>query len=318
MAKGDAVRAAVVQASGELDLIDVPEPTPGPGQVLVEVDAIGAGYVDVMLRRGEYRGIPGPGSVPGAEVVGRVQAAGPGARGDLVGQRVLAVPGFGGYAEQVVVDVGRVLPVAQDADASHAVALGVNALVAEIALQRAGTSAGERVLVRGAGGGIGVLTTQIAHARGAEVTAVTSSPARGERLRELGAARIVDRTTAVPDQTYDVVVDTVAGPDTGRYLGLLRDNGRYVLCGAAGGAPAEDVLPTLIRRFHKSPTLLALSLNSVTPAELSRSWQEITALWKRGLLSPVVHRQLTLGEAGHALELLERGAPFGKVVLLPR
>ncbi|MFE0023958.1 zinc-binding alcohol dehydrogenase family protein [Amycolatopsis sp. NPDC059021] len=313
------MRAAVVQTSGEVRLVDVPEPTPGPGQVLVEVEAIGAGYVDVMVRRGEYPGSTGPGSVPGAEVAGRVQAVGPGAPGDLVGQRVLAILGVGGYAEQVVADAGRVLPVPRDADAAEAVALGVNALVAEHALRRAGTTAGERVLIRGAGGGIGVLTTQIAHARGAEVTAVTSSPARGKRLRELGAARIVDRTSgAAPDQTYDVVVDTVAGPDTGSYLELLRDNGRYVLCGAAAGAPTEDVLATLVRDFHKSPTLLAFSLNSVTPEELSRSWQEVTALWQQGLLSPVLHRSLTLSDAEQALELLERGAPFGKVVMLRR
>ncbi|MFD7712006.1 zinc-binding dehydrogenase [Streptomyces sp. NPDC059786] len=115
------------------------------------------------------------------------------------------------------------LPVPRGTDAAEAVALGVNAFVAEIALHRAGTAAGERVLVRGAGGGIGSLATQIASARGAEVTAVTSSAARGERLLELGAARIVDRTAVtVPDQTYDVIVDTVAGPDMRRYLKPLR------------------------------------------------------------------------------------------------
>ncbi|MER8159643.1 zinc-binding dehydrogenase [Streptomyces sp. NPDC094472] len=313
------MRAAVVQPSGALGVIDVPQPAPGPGQVLVEADVIGAGYVDVMLSRGEYRGIPGPGSVPGVEVVGRVQAAGPGAPGDLVGRRVLAIPALGGYAERVVVDADRVLPVPQEADSAEAVALGVNALVAEIALHRAGTAAGEYVLVRGAGGGIGSLATQIASARGTEVTAVTSSAARGERLLELGAARIVDRTaSAVPDQTYDVIVDTVAGPDMGRYLRLLRDNGRYVMCGGAGGAPGEDLLSTLLNDFHKSPTLLAFSLNSVTPQELRRSWQEITELWTEGPLSPVLHQRLALTDAEHALELLERGTPFGKVVLLPR
>ncbi|MFD9893626.1 zinc-binding alcohol dehydrogenase family protein [Amycolatopsis sp. NPDC059027] len=313
------MRAAVVQTSGEVRLVDVPEPTPGPGQVLIEVEAIGAGYVDVMVRRGEYPGSTGPGSVPGAEVVGRVQDAGPGAPGDLVGQRVLAILGVGGYADWVVADVGRVLPVPQDADAVETVALGVNALVAGIALRRAGMTAGEHVLVRGASGGIGVLATQIAHARGAEVTAVTSSPARGKRLRELGAARIVDRTSsAAPDQTYDVVVDTVAGPDTAKHLELLRDNGRHVLCGAAGGPPAEDVIATLVRDFHKSPTLLGLSLNSVKPEELRESWQEVMALWKQGQLSPVVHQRLELSDAEQTLKLLESGAPFGKVVMLPR
>ncbi|GHH30654.1 quinone oxidoreductase family protein [Lentzea cavernae] len=312
------MRAAVVQESGKLETVEVPDPVPGPGQVLVEVEAIGAGFVDVMVSRGEYPGGPGgPGAVPGVEVTGRVSAVGPDADGDLVGRRVLALTGTGGYAELAV--AGAVLPVPEDADAAEVLALGTNALVAELALRRAGTAAGNRVLVRGAGGGIGVPATQLARAAGADVTAVTSSQARGERLRELGATRIFDRTAAaLPDGSYDVVVDTVAGPDTGKHLGLLRDNGRYVLVGAAGGMPGNDVVAALLGGFHRSPSLLAFSLNSVAAPEVLRSWQEITTLWQRGELTPVVHDRLKLSEADHAVELLGRGAPFGKLVLLPR
>lgn len=313
------MRAAVVQSSGELELSDVPDPVPGPGQVVVEAEAVGVGFVDVMLRRGEYPGSPATGSIPGVEVVGEVRSAGPDVAGDLIGRRVLALPAFGGYAELAVADAGRVLPVPDGADAADTVALGVNSLVAEISLGRADTKVGDHVLVRGASGGIGVLATQIAVARGAEVTAVTSSAARGERLRALGARLIIDRTsTAVSGETYDVVVDTVAGLDLVPYLESLRDNGRYVLCGAAGGLPAPDFFPALLRRFHKSPTLVAFSLNSVAPDDLQTSWQAITSLWSRGTLSPVVDERLPLSEASQALRLLERGGPFGKVVLQPR
>ncbi|WAP53750.1 quinone oxidoreductase family protein [Streptomyces sp. S465] len=322
------MKAVVVRSSAELAVVDAPEPVPGRGQVLVDVDAIGAGYVDVMARRGEYAYFPGVGSVPGLEVVGRVAAVGPDVPEGLVGRRVLALPAFGGYAEKVVAEADRVLAVPGSVDAVDAVAAGVNAMVAEIALHRVGATAGDRVLVRGAGGGIGVLATQIARARGAEVTAVTSAPARGARLRDLGAAHIVDRTrpaTAGSDddcapagETYDVVVDTVAGPDLADHLALLRPNGRYILCGGAGGAPEVASLEPLLRDFHRSPTLFAFSLNSVAPEDLALSWKRIVGLLEEGRLSAVIDRRFPLTEADAALRWVESGKPFGKVVLLPR
>ncbi len=313
------MKAVIVRSSGDLAVVDAPEPVPGPGQVLVDVDAIGVGYVDVMARRGEYAYFPGAGSVPGLEVVGRVMAVGPNAPEALAGQRVLALPAFGGYAEKVVADTDRVFPAPPGTDAADVVTLGVNALVAEGALHRAGAAAGERVLVRGAGGGIGVLATQIAHSRGAEVTVVTSSPARGERLRALGAARVVDRTgSALPGETYDVVVDTVAGPDLGKHLELLRPNGRYVLAGAVGGSPGPEAFASLLSHFHASPTLYAFSLNSLSPEDLRSSWARIVTLLADGRLSAVLDRRLPLTEADAALRLVESGKPFGKVVLSPR
>ncbi|MFG2582848.1 quinone oxidoreductase family protein [Streptomyces malaysiensis] len=313
------MKAVVVRASGELDVVDAPEPAPGPDQVLVDIDAIGVGYVDVMARRGEYPYFPGAGSVPGLEVVGRVTSAGPDAPEATDGHRVLALPSFGGYAEKAVADADRVLPAPPGIDAADVVALGVNALVAEGVLDRAGAAPGERVLIRGAGGGIGVLATQIAAARGGEATVVTSSAARGERLRALGAARVVDRTgSALPDETYDVIVDTVAGPDMGKYLELLRPNGRYVLCGAAGGAPGPESFEPLLSRFHTSPTLIAFSLNSVAPEDLRTSWARVLAMLEEGRLSPVLDRSFPLTEAEAALRLVESGKPFGKVVLNPR
>ena len=93
------------------------------------------------------------------------------------------------------------------------------------------------------------------------------------------------------------------------------DNGRYVLCGAAGGLPAPGFFPALLGRFHTSPAVLAFSLNSVAPGDLQASWRAITELWSQGGLSPVVDERLPLSEAAHALRLLERGGLFGKVVL---
>ncbi|GAA1952423.1 quinone oxidoreductase family protein [Amycolatopsis minnesotensis] len=308
------MRAVVVDASQELTVADVPEPAAGPGEVLIEAEAIGVGYMDVMRLRD---GSTSAGSIPGLEVLGRVRAAGSGVPEGLIGRRVLAQPDFGGYAEQVAVGADRLLPVPDGADPVEMVALGLNALVAEGAVHRTGVLPGDRVLVRGAGGGIGVLATQIARARGAEVTAVTSSPERAERLRALGAAKTVDRTR--PEDTYgtyDVVVDTVAGPRVREHLELLRPNGRYVLCGGVGGVPGPDVFEPLLRDFHRSSTLLAFSLRSVAPEERGKSWERVLALHDGGGLAAVLDRSFPLTEAAAALQWVERGKSFGKVVLL--
>ncbi|WP_431877020.1 quinone oxidoreductase family protein [Amycolatopsis sacchari] len=310
------MRAVVVEASREVAVTEVPEPVPGPGQALVDIEAIGVGYVDVMSRRGDDPHFPGVGSVLGLEVVGRVRA-GSGVPEELAGKRVLAQPCSGGYAERVAVDVDRLLPVPDGADPVEVVGLGLNALVAEGALHRARVAPGDRVLVRGASGGIGVLATQIAHARGAEVTAVTSSPEKAERLRTLGAAEVVDRTrSGRPGGTYDVVVDTVAGPRVREHLELLRPNGRYVLCGGVGGVPGPDAFEPLLRDFHKSTALLTFSLNSVMPEERRRSWERVVALFADGGLSAVLDRSFPLADAAVALQRVESGQSFGKVVLL--
>ncbi|MET8558267.1 zinc-binding dehydrogenase [Streptomyces sp. NPDC004959] len=312
----------MVKSREELALAEVAEPAPARGHVLIEVAAVGVGFMDVLARRGEYYDFPGPGAVPGVEVAGLVTEVGAETSEEWIGKEVLAVlPAFGGYAERAVADADRLFPLAgTGVDAAGAVALGVNAFVADIASHRAGIRAGERVLVLGAGGGIGVLATQAARARGAEVTVVTSSAERGARLRALGAAHVVDRTRSPLDDgdSYDVVVDTVAGPALGQNLHRLRPNGRYLLCGAAGGPPQPEALAALLTDFHRSPTLFAFSLNSVRPEDLQASWQRITAMLRDGSLAPVVDQRSPLTDADAALRRVESGTPFGKVVLLPR
>ncbi|MFE3171353.1 zinc-binding alcohol dehydrogenase family protein [Amycolatopsis sp. NPDC059090] len=294
------MKAVLVEPQQRLVLGDAPDPAAGQGQAVVEVEAAGVGYFDLMNLRN------GASSVPGVEVVGRVEDR----------RRVLALILSGGYAQQVAADADQLYPVPDTLDPADVVALGVNAMVAEGAVRRAAVAPGERVLVRGASGGIGVLATQIAHARGAEVTAVTSSAEYGERLRILGAAKIVDRTRERPEETYDVIIDTAAGPQVREHLELLRPNGRYVLCGGTAGVPEPEAFEPLMRDFHKSPTLFAFSLTSVSPEERRKSWDRVLALVADGRLSAVLDRTFPLGEAAAALQHVEHGKSFGKVVLL--
>ncbi|MGA5507012.1 quinone oxidoreductase family protein [Streptomyces umbrinus] len=311
----------IVKSTEELAVAEVPEPVPAVGQALIDVDAIGAGYLDIAAQRGEPPTPLAPGAAPGWDVVGHVTAVGPDTPAGLIGAQVLALlPALGGFAEKVIVDVGELLPALGSIGAAENIATGGNALVADIALHRAGLTVGDRVLVLGASGGIGVLATQIAHARGAEVTAVTSSAARGERLQALGASRVVNRTlSALSDyETYDVIIDVVAGPTLEKHLQLLRPNGHYIACGGVTGFPGPEAFAPLLYNAQKSPTLTVFSLDSVTSQERRQSWDRITALVTEGQLVPIVAETFPLTQADEALRWIADGKPFGKVVLLPR
>jgi len=316
------MKAVIVSAFGASDVLHVvnrAEPRPGPGQAVIQVEAVGAGYVDVMARKGDYLPLSEPGFIPGVEAAGIVAAVGEGVDEHWVGRRVFAVTGGGAYAESVVADEDSLVCLPEGVSVADAVALGVNALVASLGLMRAGLTKSERVLVRGAGGGIGLMAVQLAALYGGEVTAVTSSPERGERLRGLGATDIQDRTSGRSDSTdsYDVIVDPVAGPELGRHIGMLRPNGRYILAGAAGGAPASDTFDSVLTSYHNSPTVFAFSLSSIDVGTRGAETAELFGRAARGDLQAVVDEQIPLAEAHRAHERLESTPVFGKITLTP-
>ena len=296
------------------------DPRPAPGQVLIDTEAIGVGYVDVMAREGRYHAFGAPGFVPGLEIAGVVAELGDGVDTGWLGRRVFAMPMTGGgYAERVVVSTDQLIALPDGVSARSAVALGMNALVAKIAIERMRPSRGESAFVRGAGGGIGIMAVQICHARGVFVTATSSSVHRADRLRALGADRIVDRRASgeSDSQPYDLIIDTVAGPELGSYVAELEPNGRYILCGGIGGAPAEDFGRVMLENFHRSPTFSAFSLNSVENPAVVAAGTELFADADRGVITPVVHCELPLADAASAHAELEAGRVFGKVVLIP-
>ncbi|WP_446046091.1 quinone oxidoreductase family protein [Streptomyces olivaceus] len=314
------MKAVIVPSFGDshvLRVVDQAEPRPGPNQVLIKVEAAGVGYVDVMARNGAYQPLSEPGFSPGLEAAGTVTAVGEGVPRDWVGQQVFALTGSGAYAESVVVDACDIVRRPEGVSAADAVALGVNALVASIALKRANLMDGERVLVRGAGGGIGVMAVQLAALYGGVVTAITSSPARGIRLRSLGAAHVQDRTTDQDSGTFDIIVDPVAGQDTGRWVEKLRPNGRYLLLGAAGGAPTVDTFNSILATYHNSPSLHAFSLNSIDPGTVGAAATAVFHLVAQGGLRAVIDDEVPLAEAHRAHERLESTPVFGKIVLRP-
>jgi NADPH2:quinone reductase len=303
----------------QLRLVERPAPSPAAGEALIAVEAVGVGYVDVMAREGRYPLIKTPGFIPGAEVAGQVEAVGEGVPPEWVGERVFARTSTGAYAQKVAAPVSRLARLPDSVSAATAVALGVNALVAHFALERVRLQPAEAVLVRGAGGGIGVMTVQLAHGLGADVTAVTSSVARGERLAALGARQILNRKAQDEADLgdFDVVVDTVGGAELGRRLEKLKPNGRYILCGGAGGMPAADFGQAVLTTFHRSPSFYALSLNSIDDAQLRTAARTLFKAAAEGRLEAVIDQTLPLGRAGDAHRRLEAGQVFGKLVLTP-
>ena len=295
-----------------------PVPEVGPGQVLIGIEAAGVGHIDILAMTGQYPFVSNPGFTPGFEVAGTVEAIGTGVDQAWVGRRVFAMLGTGGFAEKAVVEADKLIRVPDAVSSAQAVAVGINGLVASLGLDRVTNIAGRRVLVRGAGGGIGLMAVQLGALRGGIVTAVTSSDERCERLKILGASHVLNRNSVEPEDVsaeYDVIVDTVAGPAIGGFVGMLANNGQYLLCGAASGIPPTDFGMGLLVNYHKSPSLLAFSLNSVGADQYRAAAEALLGQVVTGRLIPVIEEIMALEKAVDALHRIIDGKIFGKLVL---
>src|SRR5438128_2743507 len=200
-----------------LEVREVPDPTPGPGQALIRVRASGVNFADVMARLGFYPDAPPRPCVVGYEVAGTVEALGPGADGDLaIGRRVVALTRFGGYAEAVAVPTAQIFPLADGMGFEDAAAIPVNYLTAVLMLRHFGNvKRGERVLVHAAAGGVGQAAIQLCRIAGAEVIG-TASAAKHAQLREAGVAHAIDYRT----QDFEAEVRRVTG---GRGVDIVLD-----------------------------------------------------------------------------------------------
>jgi NADPH:quinone reductase-like Zn-dependent oxidoreductase len=313
------VKAVVIKEFGPpegLAVVDIPSPVPTAGQVLIAVEAIGVGGVDVVIRRGDLAAYGfRAGHIPGGEVAGTVTAVGDGVHPRLKGRRVWAATGTGGgYAERVAADVAEVVPLPEERSAVDAVTLGSSGVVAHFGLEHARFQAGESVLVRGAAGSIGIMTVQLAK-RSGTVTVTTSSPQseRGRRLRELGATHVLGRQ-GHGDESYDVIIDVVAGRDLPIFLDRLRPNGRLVIVGAVGGQPPADFGAGLMAAFQRSLSVATFSAATVATEARQRVRAEQFA---RSDLRAVVHDVLPLDQAAEAHRRMDRGEVFGRIVLAP-
>lgn len=304
------MRAIVVNEwGGPENLVEreIERPEPGLGEILVRVHAAGVNPVDWKTRAGGALITWGEIPIVGWDVSGTVEAVGPGVTLHAPGDEVYGMPHFprqaGGYAQYVAAPARHFARKPASLDHVQAAALPLAALTAWQALvDTAGVTAGQRVLVHAAAGGVGHLAVQIAKARGAYVIG-TASAAKHDLLRELGADEVIDyRTTDFEDvvSDVDVVIDAVGGDHGRRSLKVLRPGGHLVTL------PGPDGVPDGADGVHAVWLLVEPDLGGL---------QEIAALADRGLLKPLVEAVLPLEQAAKAHELGERGRTTGKIVL---
>lgn len=319
------MRAAVVEQLDGPSAIRVrqwPEPT-GEG-VRIVVTAAGVSFPDALLTRGRYQVRPEPPFVPGAEVSGVVAEAPPGA-GYTAGQRVVAFPGLGGFAEIVLAPPHLVFPLPDEVDGEVAAGLPMNLLTVHFALlDRGRLRAGERVLVHGAGGGVGVAAIQLAVARDAHVIAVTSTPEKAAMARSAGAHDVVGVEgfrEAVKELTdgegVDLVLDPVGGDRVTDSLRSLRRRGRLLIVGfTAGEIPTVKVNRLLLNNLD----VVGVGWGAhwlAEPGYPAEQWQDLLPDLRAGRLLPPVGARYRLEDAPEAVASLEERRAAGKVLLLP-
>lgn len=320
------MKAVAIQAFGSpegLAVIDLPDPSPAAGQVLIATEAIGVGGVDNIIRAGTLAAYGfQEGHILGGEIAGTVIAVGDSVDTSWIGRRVWAFTGLGGgYAEQAIAPAGTLLPLPAGISAADAVTLGSSGAVAHFGLRHARFTPGESVLVRGAAGGIGIMTVQLAARGGAGAVAVTTSSAeRGDRLRKLGATHVLDRAGEGGQDAptgYDVIIDIIAGPDMPSFFAKLNPNGRMVAVGIVAGPPPADFAMAMFAAFQKSMSFATFSTDTVAEPDRRAAIAELFAAASRGELHTVMHELLPLEQAVLAHQKMDAGEVFGRIVLMP-
>ncbi|SCF46934.1 NAD(P)H-quinone oxidoreductase [Micromonospora mirobrigensis] len=304
---------------------EVPDPEPGPGEVVVDVRASAVNRADLLQRQGHYPPPPGAPAYPGLECSGVISAIGRDVTGWTVGQEVCALLAGGGYAERVAVPAGQLLPVPAGVDPVDAAALPeVACTVWSNVVRLARLAAGETLLVHGGGSGIGTFAVQLGRALGATVL-VTARAAKHDRLRELGAAHTIDYREqdfveevagATGGHGADVILDIMGASYLGRNVAALADGGRLVVIGMQGGRKAElDLGALLAKRASVAATALRSRPLDDKAAIVRGVREEVWPLVEAGKVRPVVDRRLPMTDAAQAHRLVESNDHVGKVLL---
>ncbi len=320
------MRAVLPSSERRPVLGDLPDPVPGPDEVLVDVAAAGLNHADLFQLQGQYPPPPGESAVPGLEAAGRIAALGEQVAGTWrVGDRVMALLGGGGLATRVAIPVGQLMRVPAGLSWAEAAALPEAGLTAWTNLvAEGGLRQGETVLVTGATGGMGTMFVQLADALGARVIAAGRSLKRLEPLRALGAADLVRLDADLPARVreltggrgVDLVADLVGGPDLGRRVAALAPRGRLILLGLLAGDRAElDLGPLLSRRLRLIGSVLRARPRA-EKAELVAAFADFALpRLADGRLRPVVDRILPFEQAAEGFAALHEGGAAGKIVL---
>jgi NADPH2:quinone reductase len=301
-----------------LKLEDIDPPTPGPGEVAIDVEAAALNFPDILLCRGQYQEKPPLPFTPGVEVAGTVVGT---------GQRVLAAPSFrtGGLTERTVASESAVYPIPDTMPMESAAALHITYQTGHIALhRRAAIQPGETLLVHAGAGGVGSAAIQLGLAAGARVIATAGGPEKTEVCRKLGAELAIDYTAgdfvdAVKDATNgkgaDVIYDPVGGDTFDRSRKCIAFEGRLLVIGFTSGrmpeAPANHIL---IKNYSVVGVHWGL-YNRLAPHIPHQIHDDLMRLYTEGKIDPLVSQVLPMEQAPEALKALGSRGTVGKIVV---
>lgn len=326
------MRAVTVPTPGgpeALRIVELPDPAPGAGEVVVDVVATAVNRADLLQRQGFYPPPPGASDILGLECSGTIRAIGPEVEGWAVGDAVCALLSGGGYADQVVVPAGQLMRV------PDGVALDTAAALPEVActvwsnvFMIAHLQPGERLLVHGGAGGIGTCAIQLASAFGARVFTTAGSPDKLKLCRSLGAEQAISyrdqAPTGVPRWVEvlsdaggaDVILDNMGAKYLGRNVEALATEGRLVIIGMQGGTRGELDIAALLRKRGAVVATTLRSRPSAEKAAICRAVEEhVWPLVADGTVMPVVGQEFALDDVAAAHAAMESGTHTGKILL---
>jgi len=319
----DCMHAITVREPGGPDVLvwtEVPDPVPGPGEVLIDVAASAVNRADLLQRQGFYPPPPGASDIIGLECSGTIAALGEGVTGWNVGDEVCALLAGGGYAEKVAVPAPQILPLPAGVDVVTAAALPeVACTVWSNVVMDGRLKLGETFLVHGGAGGIGTHAIQVAKALGATVAVTAGSDERLRKCAELGADITVNYKTqdfVAEVKQADVVLDNMGASYLPRNIDVLAPDGRLMIIGMQGGVKGELPIGKLL---GKRASVMATGLRGRSieskGAIVAQVREYLWPLVESGAVRPIVGEVVPMSDAAQAHRLLEESDVFGKVLL---
>ena len=337
------VRITKAGAPEVLQTVEAPDPSAGPGQVRIAVEASGVNFADIMARLGIYPDAPPIPCVVGYEVAGTIDQVGEGVDGLEVGAEVMALTRFGGFSELVCVPSDQCFIRPSGMSAEEGAAIPVNYLTAyQLMIAMGSLKAGERVLVHSAGGGVGIAAIQLAKHLGAEVIG-TASAWKHDALREMGVDKLIDyRTedfeTRVLEMTkgrgVELILDAVGGKSFKKGMRILSPTGRLGMFGMSSAATGKkrswiSFLKAILTMplFEFNPGALINDNKGVFGVNMGHMWsevdrlslwtEELLLLYQQGAIKPHIDRVFSFQEAAQAHHYIQDRKNFGKVLLKP-
>ena len=328
------MKALVSNAPGgpdSLELVELPDPDPGKGDVVIRVHAVGVNYPDVLIIEDKYQFKPERPFSPGGEVSGVIESVGEGVTSLKAGDRVLCVPGWGGMQEKIVVDASRCVPIPDAMPFDEAAAFVLTYGTTHYGLKwRGNLQPGETLFVPGAAGGVGIAAVELGKAMGATVIAGVSSEDKLAMAREKGADEgfvyprgdldraaqkaFSDSIKGLGGGGVDVVYDAVGGDYAEPMLRALNWEGRYLVIGFPAGIPRIPLNLTLL----KSCQIIGVFWGAWTarrPDQFQESLRELFALYSDGKIKPHVSETFSLENGGDAIRTLAERKAKGKLVV---